>query len=203
MFTINVYLRLALIAGGIIGGAALWATYGFWYGFPFLLVGVLLLVGYLLLGTILSTNQLLSQMKLAEAEQRLKMTFFPRLLLMGYRGVYFMTHGALAMQKKDMNAAEEWLKKALAAGLPSDNERGAAMLQLAVVAGSKGNRQAAQNQLADIKKLNVTEPMLKEQIRDLEKQLKMMQQSMNPSMVGMMGKGGFRPGGKRRQPKMR
>lgn len=51
MFTINVYLRFALIVGGIIGGAALWAAYGFWYGFPFLLVGVLLLVGYLLLGT--------------------------------------------------------------------------------------------------------------------------------------------------------
>lgn len=203
MFTINVYLRFALIVGGILGGAALWAAYGFWYGFPFLLVGVVLLIGYLLLGTILSTNQLLSKMQLAEAEQRLKLTFFPGILLMGYKGVYYMTHGALALQKKELGEAESWLKKALAAGLPSDNERGAAMLQLAVIAGSKGNRQAAQNQLADIKKLNITENMLKEQIRDLEKQLKMMQQSMNPSMVGMMGKGGFRPGGKRRQPKMR
>lgn len=203
MFTINVYLRFALIVGGILGGAVLWAAYGFWYGFPFILIGLVLLIGYLLLGTILSTNQLLGKMQLAEAEQRLKLTFFPGLLLMGYKGVYYMTHGALAIQKKDMNSAETWLKKALAAGLPSDNERGAAMLQLAVVSGSKGNRQAAQNQLADIKKLNITEPMLKEQVKDLEKQLKMMQQSMNPSMMGMMGKGGFRPGGKRRQPKIR
>ncbi len=203
MFTINVYLRFALIVGGIFGGAALWAAYGFWYGFPFLLIGVALLIGYLLLGTILSTNQMLSKMQLAEAEQRLKLTFFPGLLLMGYKGVYYMTHGALAIQKKDMNAAEHWLKKALSAGLPSDNERGAAMLQLAVVSGSKGNRLAAQNQLADIKKLTITEPMLRDQIRDLEKQLKMMQQSNNPSMMGMMGKGGFRPGGKRRQPKIR
>ncbi|MEZ4894994.1 MAG: hypothetical protein R2778_18510 [Saprospiraceae bacterium] len=50
---------------------------GFWYGFPFLLVGVIMLAGYLMLGTILSTNQLLSQQKLEEAEARLKMTYFP------------------------------------------------------------------------------------------------------------------------------
>ncbi|MBL7805811.1 MAG: hypothetical protein JNL02_18855 [Saprospiraceae bacterium] len=202
MFTINVYLRLALIAGGFAAGAILWAAYGFWYGFPFLLIAIVLLIGYLLLGTILSTNQLLSKMQLEEAEKRLKLTLFPGLLLMGYKGVYYMTHGALAMQKKDMNGAENWLKKALASGLPSDNERGAAMLQLAVVYGSKGNRQSAINQIAEIKKLNITEPMLREQIKDMEKQLKMMQQSMNPSMVGMMAKG-FRPGSKRRQPRVR
>lgn len=202
MFTINVYLRLALIVGGFAAGAILWAAYGFWYGFPFLLIAIVLLIGYLLLGTILSTNQLLSKMQLEEAEKRLKLTLFPGLLLMGYKGVYYMTHGALAMQKKDMNGAENWLKKALASGLPSDNERGAAMLQLAVVYGSKGNRQSAINQIAEIKKLNITEPMLREQIKDMEKQLKMMQQSMNPSMVGMMAKG-FRPGSKRRQPRVR
>ena len=39
MFTINIYLRFALIGLGIIGGSLLWSAYGFWYGFPFLLVG--------------------------------------------------------------------------------------------------------------------------------------------------------------------
>lgn len=77
MFTINIYLRFALIVVGILGGAILWSMYGFWYGFPFLLVGVIMLAGYLMLGTILSTNQLLSQQKLEEAEARLKMTYFP------------------------------------------------------------------------------------------------------------------------------
>jgi hypothetical protein len=204
MFTIPVYLRFALIAGGIVGGAALWAAFGFWYGFPFLLVGVVLLVGYLLLGTIMSTNQFISLSRFNEAEQRLKLTYFPNLLLVGYKGVYYMTHGALAMQKKDLSNGEMWLKKALEAGLPSDNERGAALLQLAMITASKNNRQGALNYMADLKKLTITEPMLKEQIKELEKQLKQMQQSMNPSMMAMMGgKGGFRPGGKRRQPKMR
>ncbi|MCC6463518.1 MAG: hypothetical protein IT260_23815 [Saprospiraceae bacterium] len=203
MFTINIYLRFALMAVGIIGGIGLWSAYGFWYGFPFLLTGIFLLIGYLMLGTIMSTNMLLSQTRFHEAEQRLKLTLFPRILLVGYKGVYYMTHGALALQKKDFNTGEVWLKQALEAGLPSDNERGAAMLQLAMISASKNNKMAAQNYMADIKKLNITESMLKEQIRDLEKQLKQLGQSMNPSMVGMMGRGGFRPGGKRRMPKMK
>ncbi len=204
MFTINIYLRFAVILVGILGGIGLWAAYGFWYGFPFLLLGVFALAGYLMLGTIMSTNMLLSQSRFQEAEERLKLTYFPSILLVGYKGVYLMTKGALAMQKRDFAAGENWLKKALEAGLPSDNERGAALLQLAMITASKNNRQAAQNYLADIKKLNITENMLKEQVKDLEKQLKQMGQAMNPSMVGMMGKGGIRGGGgKRKMPRMK
>ncbi|MBK9335564.1 MAG: hypothetical protein IPM98_02810 [Lewinellaceae bacterium] len=204
MFTINIYLRFASILIGLLGGIGLWVAFGFWYGFPFLLIGIFMLAGYLMLGTIMSTNTLLSQSRFKEAEERLKLTFFPNILLVGYKGVFYMTHGALAMQQKDLATGEKWLKKALDAGLPSDNERGAAMLQLAMITASKNNRQAAQNQLNEIKKLNITENMLKEQIKELEKQLKQMGQAMNPSMVGMMGRGGFRGGGgKRKMPKMK
>ncbi len=203
MFTINIYLRLALIVGGILGGIALWSGFGFWYGFPFLLIGIVLLAGYLMLGTILSTNQLLSQQRLDEAEARLRMTYFPKLLLVGYKGVYFMTLGAIAMQKRDFNTAEVWIKKSLDSGLPTDNERAAAMLQLVMIAAGKNNIKAAQGHFADLKKLNVTEGMLKEQIKEVEKQLKQAGQAMNPSMMAMMGGKGFRPGSKRRQPPMR
>lgn len=205
MFAINIYLRFALIAGGILGGIGLWLSLGFWYGFPLLLTGIVMLVGYLLLGTIMSTNQLLAQQRFEDAENRLKLTFFPKALLVGYRGVFFMTQGAISLQRKDFNEAEIKLKMALQAGLPSDNERGAALLQLAMITASKNNRVGAQNYLTDIKKLNITETMLKEQVKDLEKQLKLMQQSNNPSMISMMaGRGGSRGGGsKRRQPKMR
>lgn len=204
MFTINIYLRLALIVGGILSGIVLWAAYGFWYGFPFLLVGIILLIGYLMLGTILSTNMLVSQQRLDEAEQRLKLTFFPKLLLVGYKGVYYMTHGGIAMQKRDFATAETWVRKALDAGLPSDNERGAALMQLVMIAAGKNNIKAAQSHFADLKKLNITEPTLKEQVKEIEKQLKQANQGMNPSMMAMMsGRNGFRPGGKRRQPKMR
>lgn len=203
MFTINIYLRFAIIAAGILGGIGLWLGFGFWYGFPFLLISIVLLAGYIMLGTILSSNQLLGKQQLQAAEDRLKMTYFPNLLLVGYKGVYYMTHGALAMQKRDFNTAEGWLKKSLEAGLPSDNEKGAAMLQLVMIAASKSNPKAAKVQFAELKKLNVTEPMLKEQIKDVEKQMKQMNQAMSPGMMSMMGGKGFRPGGKRRTPKMR
>lgn len=204
MFTINIYLRFALIAVGILSGIGLWAGYGFWYGFPFLLVGVVLLIGYLMLGTILSTNMLVSQQRLDEAEARLKLTYFPKLLLVGYKGVYYMTHGGIAMQKRDFNTAETWVKKALDAGLPSDNERGAALMQLVMIAAGKNNIKLAQAHFAELKKVNITEPTLKEQVKEIEKQLKQAGQTMNPSMMAMMnGRNGFRPGSKRRQPKMR
>lgn len=203
MFTINIYLRFALIVGGILGGIALWAGYGFWYGFPLLLVGIILLAGYLMLGTILSTNQLVGQQRLDEAEARLKLTFFPKILLMGYKGVFYMTHGAIAMQRRDFNTAEGWLKKSLELGLPSDNERGAAMLQLVMVHAAKKNLKAAQSQFTELKKLNVTEPMLKEQIKEVDKQMKQAGQAMNPATMAMMGGKGFRPGGKQRMPRTR
>ena len=204
MFTINIYLRFALIAVGILSGIGLWAGYGFWYGFPFLLVGVVLLIGYLMLGTILSTNMLVSQQRLDEAEARLKLTYFPKLLLVGYKGVYYMTHGGIAMQKRDFNTAETWVKKALDAGLPSDNERGAALMQLVMIAAGKNNIKLAQAHFAELKKVNITEPTLKEQVKEIEKQLKQAGQTMNPSMMAMMnGRNGFRPGSKRRQSKMR
>jgi hypothetical protein len=203
MFTINIYLRFALIVAGILGGIALWLAFGFWYGFPFLLTGIVLLAGYIMLGTILSTNQFLSQQRLEEAEARLKLTFFPKFLLVGYKGVYYMTLGAVAMQKRDFNTAEIWIKKSLESGLPTDNERAAAKLQLVMISAGKNNIKAAQNHFAELKKLTVTEPMLKEQIKEVDKQLKQAGQTMNPSMMAMMGGKGFRPGSKRRQPKMR
>lgn len=203
MFTINIYLRFALILGGIIGGIVLWTFpgLGFWYGFPFLLVGVVMLTGYLMLGTILSTNQLLSKQRLEEAEARIKLTYFPRILLVGYKGVYYMTLGAIAMQKRDFDTAEVWIKKSLDSGLPSDNEKATALLQMVMITAGKNNIKAANNYFASIKKLKVTEPMLREQIREVGAQMKQAGQSMSPSM--MAGSKGFRPGGKRRQPKMR
>lgn len=204
MFTINIYLRFALIVGGILGGIGLWAGLGFWYGFPFLLIGIIMLIGYIMLGTILSTSLLLNQQRLEEAEQRLKLTFFPKLLFNGYKGVFHMTYGAIAMQRRDYSAAEGYIKTALSVGLPSDNERGAAMLQMVMIYAAKNNIKAAQNQFAELKKINVSEPMLKEQIKEVEKQLKMAgNTAINPSMMAQMGGRGFRPGGKRKMPKVR
>ncbi len=199
MFTINIYLRFALIVFGVVGGIVLWAAHGFWYGFPFLLVGLFMLAGYLMLGTLISASLLLSQGRVAEAEKRLKLTFFPNLLLMGYKGVYRMTLGMLALQKKDVATGERLLQEALRMTLPSDNERGAILLQLSMIAASKHNAKGAQNYFNDLKKLNITEPMLKEQVKELEKQLKLLTQATHSGMLGAMQRGGS----KRRMPRIR
>lgn len=203
MFVIPIYVRFALMAVGIVGGIALWAAYGFWYGFFFLLAGIILAIGYFLLGTVQSAALLMNEGKMAEAEARLKLTFFPNLLFYANRSYYYMLHGTIAMQKKDFNGAEKWVQKAMATGMATDNEKAMAYLQLANLAAAKSNWTAAQNHLNEAKKLNVTEGMIKDQLKELDKAMKQRGQAMNPSIMGMMGKGGFRAGSKKPRPPVR
>ena len=65
MFTINYKLKFAIIGIGILGGLALMFTAGFWYGFPFLLIGLGFLVSYILLGTVQSAAVLLEKTQFA------------------------------------------------------------------------------------------------------------------------------------------
>ena len=50
MFKINIYLKFVAIVVGLLGGTALSFIWGFWYGFPFILIGLVALVSYFLLG---------------------------------------------------------------------------------------------------------------------------------------------------------
>ena len=202
MFTINIYLRFALIAAGFLLGIGLWAAWGFWYGFPFLLVGIFMLAGYLMFGTVMSAFQMIQQMDIAGAEKRLDLTFFPRILMFMIRSQFYMAKSTIAMQRKDFATAEGWTNKALATGFSSDNEKGIALLQLAGICAHRNQRNLAQNHLNEIKKLNITEKMVTEQVKEFEKQLKQLQAANNPANAFMMmGRGGFRPGGKRPRPK--
>ncbi len=201
MFTINIYLRFALIALNLVGGIILAFVYGFWYAFPFLLIGIALLAGYILLGTVQSTAQLVQETKFAEAEQRIGLTIKPDWLYKTNRAFYYLIQGNLAMQRKDQDKAEEWLLKAQTVELPSDNEKAMVELQLANIQASKNKWTAAKNHFNTLKKLKVTEPMLREQIKQFEKAL-----SNRGSMKQMGGKsqgGMVQRGGKRRRPKMR
>ena len=200
MFTIPIFLRFALMAVGIVGGAILWAMFGFWYGFPFLLAGIILTIGYIMLGTVQSAAMLLNAQKPDEAEARLKYTYFPKWLFVMNRGYYYMLHGTIAMMRKDNTKAESWINQALATGLPTANEKATAYLQLANIAASKGSCPMAQKHIAEAKKLDITEPMLKEQMKEIDAAMKQRGQAMSPSNMMM---GGYRPGGKRKQPRMR
>ncbi len=187
------------MATTLILGIGLWVAYGFWYGFPFLITGIILTVGYFMLGTVQSAAMLLNQQRINEAEAQLKYTYFPKLLFYMNRGYYYMLHGTIAMFRKDNNKAESFINQALSTGLPTANEKAAAYLQLANIAAMRQNWTQAQNHLAEAKKLDISEPMIREQMKQFDQAFKQRGQAMSPA--NMMG--GFRPGGKRKQPRMR
>ncbi len=201
---INIYLRFALMALFLGGGIILAFWQGFLYALPFLLVGIALLVGYLLLGTIQSASQMVQDENFAEAKKRLGLTLKPNWLYKDFRPVYHMLQGTIAAQQGDESAAESWFREAEGSDLGGDNEKAMVQMQLANIDAKKGKWQAAEQRLKKIKKLKVTQPELKEQI-------KMFDKAMSRSNLGQMkhmrqgGKGGAMTGrsGKRRRPKMR
>ncbi len=201
MFQINIYLRLALIAVTLIGGMALAFAFGFWYAFPFFLIGIFLLVGYLMLGTVQSAAMLLQDTNFEAAEKRLKLTLTPRLLYPTNRAYYYILKGTLAIAFKNMDEGEMWLKKAQEVKLPTDNEKAMIELQLANIAANKGNWQKAQLHFRNMKGLKITDENIKEQYKQFEKVMNQRGQLKAASQQG--GAMVMRPGGKRRRPKMR
>jgi len=164
--TINIYLRFALIALFLGGGLILAFVYSFWYAFPLILIGLIFVAGYIFLGTVQSTAQLVQEEKFAEAEKRIALTWKPEWLYKTNRAFYYMIQGTLAMGRKDTDAAEKWLTQAQNLDLPSDNEKAMVYLQ-------------------------ITEPMMKEQMKQFEKAITNRGQAKH--LQGMRGrKGGYR-----------
>lgn len=203
MFKLNIYLRFALIALTLVGGTILAFAYGFWYAFPFLLAGIILVVGYILLGTVQSAAEIMQSGDLDAAEQRLNLTFKPDWLYKTNRAYFYMIKGNMAMQRKDTEEGEKWLKKAQGVDIPTDNEKAMIELQLANVAASRNKWKQAEIHVRNLKGLKVTEPMLKEQITQFDKAFAQRGQMKAQQRMQMSQRGGFRPGGKRRRPKMR
>lgn len=201
MFTINIYLRFALILVTLIGGAVLAILFGFWYAFPFILIGIVLLVGYILLGTVQSAALLMQQTDLIGAEKRLNLTFKPGWLYSANRAYFYMIKGGLAMQFKRNEEAETLLTKAQDTGLPSDNERAMVYMQLANLSVIKNNFKGAQQLMRQAKQQKVTEPQIKEQLAEFDKALK--NQGAMSKMRHRHRGAVMQPGGKRRRPKGR
>jgi hypothetical protein len=204
MFTINIYLRFALIAVGLLGGAALSFAWGFWYGFPLILAGVVLLAGYIALGTVQSAALLMQAGDLEKTEERLNLTYFPQFLYVSNRAYYYMIKGSVALGRKDTEAGEQWLKKAQTVKVPTDNEKAMIEIQLANIHASKGKRKQASIHVRNAKQLKITEQTIKDQLKQLEQSIKSMGAMSAANTMGgrgaMMMKGGK---SKRRRPKMK
>jgi len=205
MFSINIYLRFALMALTLIGGFILMFLkgFGFWYGFPLVLIGIILTVGYILLGTVQSSAMMFQTQDLAmlpEIKKRLGLTFFPQWLYKFNRAYYYMLLGNMATQEKDFDEAEKQFLVAQSIGLPSDNEKAMILMALANFRAQKNNWAGAENFFRQVKDLKVTEPMLKEQIKEMDKAMKQRGQAQMQMRGDMRG---FRPGSKRPRPKTR
>jgi len=201
-FSINIYLRFALIAIGIIGGIALWATLGVWYGIWFLLAGIVLLLGYIFLGTVQSAAEFMQTMDFDGVEKRLGLTLSPKILYKTNRAYYYFLKGTVAMNRNQLDDAEKFFLQAEEAGMSSDTEKAMIQFQIASIQANKNNWTAAQLHFKNAKQYKVTEPQLKDQMNQFEKVLK--QRGMHKMGGAAQRRQGFvQPGGKRRRPKMR
>ncbi|MEL7123720.1 MAG: hypothetical protein AAFO07_30030 [Bacteroidota bacterium] len=203
MFIINIYLRFALIGVFLLGGIILSFIkgFGFWYALPFILIGIVLLVGYVLFGTIQSAAQFMQNNDFDATEKRLDLTLFPKFLYSTNRAYFYMIKGSIALNRRDTAEGEKYLRMAQEINIPTDNEKAMLELQLANISASKGKWKQAQNHFKTAKSLNVTEDVIKEQLKQFEKALQNRGQMKASYMGGK--KGGFQPGGKRKRPKMR
>lgn len=204
MFKINIYVKFALIAVFLLGGIGLSFVYGFGYTWILILIGLIFLASYLLLGTIQSAAERIQVADFAGAEKMLGLTFFPNLLYVTNRSIYYILKGSIEAQRKDTKAAEEYFHKALALKLPSDNEKAMVLLQMCNIQMMKSNWAGAQNYFMQVKKLHISEKLIKEQIDQVEKAIN---SRGNINVARSMGKQGMQMmrmgGGKRRRPPMR
>ncbi len=201
MYTINIYLKFALIALFLIGGTVLAFTAGFWYALPLILIGLVFLASYIFLGTIQSAAQMMQTMDLDGCEKRLALTLKPEWLYVTNRAYYYLIRGSVDMQREKSNEAEQWFNKALSLKLPSDNERAMILIQMINIHIQKNRWTQATNTYRELKKLNYSKELFKEQIKMIDQV--MTQQGKVKSMGQMDQRMMFRPGGKRRMPRMR
>lgn len=204
MFIIPPYIRIALIAAGIIGGIALWVTFGFWYGFFFLLAGIILLLGLIFLGTVGPAAQALQDTDFDKAEKFLNLTPNPNWLYSTNKAYYYMLKGSIAIGRKDMTEGERYLKMAEAVDVPTDNEKAMLQIQLAQIALSKGRVKEARIHYKKAKECKISEGPLKDQFRQLEQAMNQSGQMKAAMRMGKQGHGMVGGGkSKRRRPKRR
>jgi tetratricopeptide (TPR) repeat protein len=203
MFTINIYVKFALIAFFLGGGIILSLIYGFGYSWILIIIGLIFLLSYVLLGTIQSASEMLQKMDFDGAEKRLDLTLKPGWLYVTNRAFYYILKGSLAANRKDNNDAEAYFQKALTLKLPTDNEKAMILLQMAGIQANKNNWTGAKNYFYQCKNLKVTEPTLKDQLKQFEVAINNRGQAKLAQSMGMKAGQSGMMGGKRRRPKMR
>lgn len=175
------------MAVSLVAFLALQFTVGFGWAFIPLIILITFLVAYILFGTIASTSKLLQAGDADAAEKNLRLTFKPNWLLKYYRSYYYQVEGFIKIQQKKTEEGEALLLKARDMGLPTENDKATVALQLANLSFNKRNFQKASAYIREIKNLTVTEPLIMEQVKQMEEAIK-----AKPTMAQIMQMQGMR-----------
>lgn len=185
---------------GIFGFHYMWGFAGSW--FPILIV-LILVIKHLLIGTVNAAAMKMQMGDFDGAESILKYTLKPSWLKFGFHGAYYMMKSKIAMLRKDYKEGERLSMIALELDLQEDM-KASIYLDLIGISAQRKNQAKAKEYLQKAKKLNVTQPMIKEKIKEVEDMLKGRHQTQK-KMMGKkaqrsMMQGGFmkRGGGRRK-----
>jgi hypothetical protein len=187
MIQINIKTQFIIMAVSLVAFLALQFTVGFGWAFIPLIILITFLVAYILFGTIASTSKLLQAGDADAAEKNLRLTFKPNWLLKYYRSYYYQVEGFIKIQQKKTEEGEALLLKARDMGLPTENDKATVALQLANLSFNKRNFQKASAYIREIKNLTVTEPLIMEQVKQMEEAIK-----AKPTMAQIMQMQGMR-----------
>ena len=137
--------RLYVAAALIIGGALMNYYYGFWAGFFFYLIGVILIFTHFFFGPLRLIQEYMESGDMEGAEGVLNSIKYPNLLYKPIRSVYYTLKGNLAMMKQDYGAAEKHMKKGLDLGMPMKEAEGASLLQMGMLSAQKNDLKQAES----------------------------------------------------------
>lgn len=165
-FTLRVQLILLVVS--LIAAVALTITSGLTWSWIFYLIIIILVTKYILIGTVNGAAMSLQTGDIEKSERLLSYTKFPHWLRFGYHGVYYFLKSIIAMQKKDYKASEEYTHKALDIGLPSDENEALAYINLAGIYANQRRIREAKDYVKRAKKLKITEPMIQQQIKQID-----------------------------------
>lgn len=191
MLKINVKIQFIVMAVCLVLFIVLQATVGFGFAFIPLLILIGFAIAYILFGTIASTSEILNTGDYLKAEKNLALTFKPNWLLKFYRGYYLQLKGFIEIQKKNVDAGEDYLLQAREMGLPTNTDKATVALQLASLSFNKRNFQKASTYIREIKSLDVKEKIILDQVAQMEQAIK-----AKPSMGQMIAMQGMRGGGR-------
>lgn len=142
----RLYLGIPLILGAI----ALAFVGNNWGWFTLCLtLGLIAVVSHFLFGPLRLIQEAVESGDMEAANKYLNMVQFPRLLIKPVRQGYFMIKSNLAMQNKDFNTAEGYLKESIKSksSIAGQEFEGASYLQLGMLAMQKGDRKEAKRNL--------------------------------------------------------